>query len=335
MTTEPLLDISGLRIDFGPADAPLSAVKSADLQVAPGEVVGIVGESGSGKSLTCRAIMRLIAAPGRVSAGSVHFDGRDVLALSPAELRRYRARDVGMIFQDPFSSLNPVHRVGRQLAETLHVNRGLSRKAAAAEAVTLLDSVGIPDPERRARSYPHELSGGMRQRVMIALATSSQPRLLIADEPTTALDVTTQRQILELLARLRDEQGTSILLVSHDFGVIAQLCDRVVVMYGGHVVERGPIETIYDAPQHPYTKALLDSVPTLHATGRGERRRSIAGQPPELSETLPGCVFAPRCGYAQDVCTRRPMTLTELAPAHDCACSVLPFADVSTLGSAV
>jgi oligopeptide/dipeptide ABC transporter ATP-binding protein len=326
----PLLDISGVRIDFGPPDAPLAAVKNATLQVGAGEIVGIVGESGSGKSLTCRSVMRLVASPGRVSEGSIHFDGRDVLALSPDELRRYRARDVGMIFQDPFSSLNPVHRVGRQVAETLQLNRGLDRGAARAEAVALLDSVGIPDPERRARAYPHELSGGMRQRVMIALATSSRPRLLIADEPTTALDVTTQRQILELLARLRDENGMSILLVSHDFGVIAQLCDRVVVMYGGHVVERGPIEAIYDDPQHPYTRALLDSVPSIEPAAKGERRRSIAGQPPELAEQLPGCVFAPRCGYAEPSCTERPMTLAAVGDQHDCACGVLPFASGAT-----
>jgi oligopeptide/dipeptide ABC transporter ATP-binding protein len=328
--TNPLLDIDGVRIDFGPPDAPLAAVKNATLQVGAGEIVGIVGESGSGKSLTCRSVMRLIASPGRVSEGSIRFDGRDVLAMSPDELRQYRARDVGMIFQDPFSSLNPVHRVGQQVAETLQLNRGLDRAAARTQAVALLDSVGIPDPERRARAYPHELSGGMRQRVMIALATSSQPRLLIADEPTTALDVTTQRQILELLAKLRADNGMSILLVSHDFGVIAQLCDRVVVMYGGHVVERGPIEAIYDDPQHPYTRALLDSVPSIEPAAKGERRRSIAGQPPELAEQLPGCVFAPRCGYVESSCTERPMTLATVGHQHDCACGVLPFASGAT-----
>ncbi len=333
MTDQPLLDIEGLRVDFGSKDSPMAAVKNANLQVGAGEIVGIVGESGSGKSLTCRAVMRLIASPGRVTHGSVRFDGRDVLGMRPAELREYRARDVGMIFQDPFSSLNPLLRVGRQLEETLRVNRGLGRKAARAEAVALLDSVGIPDPERRSRAHPHELSGGMRQRVMIALATSSQPRLLIADEPTTALDVTTQRQILELLARLREEQGTSIVLVSHDFGVIAQLCDRVVVMYGGHVVERGPIEEMYAAPQHPYTKALLESVPSLVPAQPGERRRAIAGQPPELSEEIPGCVFAPRCGYAEVRCTELAMVPVEVGPAHQCACCVLPFATTGVSGA--
>lgn len=321
----PLLEIEGLRIDFGPTDAPLSAVKHADLQVGAGEIVGIVGESGSGKSLTCRAVMGLVPPPGRVGGGDVRFEGVSVPAMSTTQLRRYRASDVGMIFQDPFSSLNPVHRIGRQLTETLRVNRGLGRSEARREAIALLDGVGIPDPGRRFAAYPHELSGGMRQRVMIALATCSQPRLLIADEPTTALDVTTQRQILELLARLRDEQGTSILLVSHDFGVIAQLCDRVVVMYGGHTVERGPIEDLYDAPAHPYTKALLESVPTLEPARPGTRPSGIAGHPPELSEQISGCVFAPRCSYARPECTERAMTLAPVGPGHDCACTLLPL----------
>lgn len=326
MSADALLRIDGLRIDFGSPQKPLSGVKNTSLDVGHGEIVGIVGESGSGKSLTCRAVMRLLAANGRIGAGEIEFDGRDVLAMDETELRRYRAKDVGMIFQDPFSSLNPVHRVGRQVAETLRLNRGLSRGAAKQESIALLDSVGIPDPARRAGSYPHELSGGMRQRVMIALATASQPRLLIADEPTTALDVTTQRQILELLARLRSEHGTSILVVSHDFGVIAQLCDRVVVMYGGHVVERGPITELYENPQHPYTRALFTSVPSLEPELRGTRRKSIPGQPPELHETLPGCVFAPRCAHAEAQCTVAPMTLTASGPNHDCACVVRPFA---------
>ena len=231
-----------------------------------------------------------------------------------------------MVFQDPFSSLNPVFRVGAQVAETLRLNRGLSRAAAKEAVHELLDSVGIPDPPRRALAYPHELSGGMRQRIMIALATASQPRLLVADEPTTALDVTTQAQILALLDRLRREQGTSVLLVSHDFGVIAQVCDRVAVMYGGHVVESGPLTTLYDDPQHPYTRALLSSVPSLHAAGRTTRRTGIPGSPPELTDALPGCVFAPRCAYAEPVCTATPMALLPLSDEHGCACVVRPFA---------
>ena len=328
--TRPLLEIDGLRIEFGSTSAPLVAVKEVGVDVGSGEIVGLVGESGSGKSLTCRAVMRLLTPPGRVTSGSVTFDGRDVLAMSKSELRDFRAHDVGMIYQDPFSSLNPVFRVGTQIAETLRVNRSMSRRVATAAVDELLASVGIPDPSRRALAYPHELSGGMRQRVMIALATASQPRLLVADEPTTALDVTTQAQILELLTTLRRERGMSVLLVSHDFGVIAQVCDRVAVMYGGHIVEVGSIEAIYDNAQHPYTRALLGSVPSLESAGRGLRRSGIPGQPPELTETLPGCVFAPRCSHAEITCLESGMELMPVATGHGCACSVRPFRYVAT-----
>ena len=332
--TSPLLSIEGLRIEFGTAADPLIAVKDVGLTVGSGEIVGLIGESGSGKSLTCRSVLRLVTPPGRVTAGRVEFDGRDVLGMSARQLREFRAHDVGMIYQDPFSSLNPVFRVGAQVAETLRLNRGLSRRAAAAAVLDLLDSVGIPDPPRRALAYPHELSGGMRQRIMIALATASQPRLLVADEPTTALDVTTQAQILALLQQLRRERGMSVLLVSHDFGVIAEVCDRVAVMYGGHVVESGPLATLYEDPQHPYTRALLASVPSLHAAGRTTRRTGIAGQPPELTETLPGCVFAPRCAHAHPVCLTTPMQLVPLDPDHSCACVVRPFAALGRAGVA-
>jgi oligopeptide/dipeptide ABC transporter ATP-binding protein len=322
----PLLRIDGLRVEFGDGEAPLVAVDGAGLSVEPGEVVGLIGESGSGKSLTCRAVMRLIPRPGRITAGEIEFDGRDVLAMSAHELREFRARDAGMIYQDPFSSLNPVHRIRDQIAETLSVNLGMGKAEARAHAVELLDGVGIRDPERRALSYPHELSGGMRQRVMIALATASRPRLLLADEPTTALDVTTQAQILALLLRLRAERGMAVLLVSHDFGVIAQVCDRVAVMYAGHVVETGPMETLYTNPQHPYTRALLESVPELESAGRRTRRPGIAGVPPELTDVLPGCVFMPRCRYAQPSCAEISMELQPVSAGHDTACPVRPFA---------
>jgi oligopeptide/dipeptide ABC transporter ATP-binding protein len=322
----PLLRIDGLRVEFDGGDVPLVAVDGAGLRVEPGEVVGLIGESGSGKSLTCRSVMRLIPRPGQITAGEIEFDGRDVLAMSGKELREFRAHDAGMIYQDPFSSLNPVYRIRDQIAETLRVNLGMDKGEARTHAVELLDGVGIRDPERRALSYPHELSGGMRQRVMIALATASRPRLLLADEPTTALDVTTQAQILALLLRLRAERGMAVLLVSHDFGVIAQVCDRVAVMYAGHVVETGPMETLYTNPQHPYTRALLESVPELESAGRRTRRPGIAGVPPELSEVLPGCVFMPRCRHAQPSCAEISMELQPVSAGHETACPVRPFA---------
>ena len=242
------------------------------------------------------------------------------------ELRGFRAHDVGMIFQDPFSSLNPVFRIGHQVAETLRVNFGLEKAEARARAVALLHDVGIPDPERRALSYPHEFSGGMRQRVMIALATASQPRLLLADEPTTALDVTTQAQILDLLVRMSREREMAMLLVSHDFGVIAQVCDRVAVMYGGHIVETGPIEAIYNRAQHPYTRGLLESIPRLESAGRATRLPVIPGVPPDPTESLEGCVFMPRCRYAQAGCDTVSMLLEPVSPGHKTACPVRPFA---------
>lgn len=270
-----LLSIRNLCVEFGTTKLPVPVVKDVNLTVENGEVMGLVGESGSGKSLTSRAVMRLIQYPGRIRAEDLRFDGRDVLSMTSRELRRFRARDVGMVFQDPFSSLNPVYRVGAQISETLRCNLGLDRAAARREGIALLERVGIPRPDRNYLSYPHELSGGMRQRVMIALATASKPRLLLADEPTTALDVLTQKQILELLAEMRRDLGMSMVLVSHDFGVIAQMCDKVAVMYDGTIVETGPVGQIYDSPQHPYTKSLLAAVPQLEwdpagITGRRE-----------------------------------------------------------------
>jgi oligopeptide/dipeptide ABC transporter ATP-binding protein len=321
-----LLEIESLRVEFPGEEGPLFAVKGVDLAIEPGETVGLVGESGSGKSLTCRAVMRMVPEPGSIAGGSVRFEGEDVLAMSRSKLRDLRSHSIGMIYQNPFGSLNPVMRAGAQIAETLRVNRGLSRREAHGEAIALLDRVGIEDPERRYRSYPHELSGGMGQRVMIAIATASNPRLMLADEPTTALDVTTQAQILKLLAQMRAEQGVAMLLVSHDFGVIAQACDRVAVMYGGHVVETGPVETIYHEPEHPYTRALLDSVPELDSAGNVRRRAALAGHPPELTDVIPGCVFAPRCEHARPECKTVSMKLEGLGGGHSTACPVRPFA---------
>jgi oligopeptide/dipeptide ABC transporter ATP-binding protein len=325
MSAAALLTVEGLRVEFGSEDRPLAAVKDVSLSVGSGEIVGLIGESGSGKSLTCRSVMRLIHRPGRIAGGIIQFDGRDVLAMTAAELRNFRAHDAGMIYQDPFSSLNPVFRIGAQVSETVRANLGMNKTQARTHAIELLDGVGIPDPERRALAYPHELSGGMRQRVMIALATASRPRLLLADEPTTALDVTTQAQILALLQRLRAERQMAVLLVSHDFGVIAQVCDRVAVMYGGHIVESAPIATIYSDAQHPYTRALLESVPELESAGLAKRRAGIPGTPPELTDVPEGCVFAPRCRYAQPTCESVTMETEQVAPNHETACPVRPF----------
>ncbi|HEY2480120.1 MAG TPA: ABC transporter ATP-binding protein [Solirubrobacterales bacterium] len=327
-----LLEIEDLRIEFPGEEGQLVAVKGVDLAVEQGEVLGLVGESGSGKSLTCRAVMQMVPEPGAISAGAIRFDGEDVLSLGKSKLRDFRAHSVGMIYQNPFGSLNPTMRVGAQIAETLKVNRGMKRDAAKKEALALLERVGIEDPEHRMRAYPHELSGGMCQRVMIAIATASSPRLMLADEPTTALDVTTQAQILKLLARMRAEEGMAMLLVSHDFGVIAQACDRVAVMYGGHIVETGPVETIYHEPEHPYTRALLNSVPELDSAGNVQRRAALAGHPPELADVIPGCVFAPRCAHAKPECEAVSMKLQELRGDHATACPVRPFAGAGADG---
>lgn len=316
----PLLAIEHLRVSFRKGRRSVDAVHDVSLAVGPGEVVGLVGESGSGKSLTCRAATRLIPRTGGVSGGSVRFLGRDVLTMPMAELRRMRANEIGMIFQDPFTSLNPTLRVGAQLTQTLRLNLGLSRAAADRRAGELLEQVEIPEPHARLRAYPHELSGGMRQRVMIALAIASNPALLIADEPTTALDVSTQAQVLALLARIRAERNMAILIVSHDFGVIASVCDRVVVMYGGYVVEAGPLEQVYGAPIHPYTRALLAAVPGLEVPPEGTRRPAIPGPPLGTTPYLGGCPFEPRCVVARPECTAVDMHLVDVEVGRVTAC---------------
>ncbi|HUZ55288.1 MAG TPA: ABC transporter ATP-binding protein [Streptosporangiaceae bacterium] len=318
----PLLEVERLRISFGGH----VAVHDVGLRVRRSEVVGLVGESGSGKSLTCRAVLRIVPRGGRITAGAVRFDGRDVLGLNRRELRSLRAHDIGMIFQDPFSSLNPTLRIGRQLTETLRLNAGLSSSAARHRAIDLLAQVEIPDPAARLRAYPHELSGGQRQRVMIALALAADPKLLIADEPTTALDVSTQAQVLALARRLRQDRDMSMLLVSHDFGVIADMCDRVVVVYGGFVVETGTIEEVYTAPVHPYTRALLDAVPVLHPQP-GERRRGIPGPPLGTVPYTGGCPFEPRCGFARPDCRSVDMSLQTVGATRASAC---PFVASAT-----
>jgi oligopeptide/dipeptide ABC transporter ATP-binding protein len=261
---------------------------------------------------------------------SVHFDGRDVMAMSRRALRDHRAHNVGMIFQDPFSCFNPTKRIGEQVAETLRVNAGTDTSAARARAIELLESVEIDRPEQRYRAFPHELSGGMRQRVMIAIAISAGPRLLIADEPTTALDVTTQAQILTLIEQRRRDLNMAVLLVSHDFGVIAQACQRVAVMYGGYVVEAGPVAEICARPQHPYTRALLESIPSLESAGHHVRRDGIPGQPPTAGEMGPGCPFANRCGFARPECAGVEMSLEVVGDAHTTACPFVRSVSVTS-----
>jgi oligopeptide/dipeptide ABC transporter ATP-binding protein len=289
----PLLVVKGLRTSFHTRDGIVRAVDGIDFSVDRGEIMGLVGESGCGKSVTSLSIMRLIASPGRIEAGEVQFDGRDLLKLRPDEMRHLRGNRITMIFQQPTSSLNPVWDVGRQIGEVLELHRNMSRRAARDRATELLRMVGIPDPDRRLRSYPHELSGGMAQRVMIAMALACEPELLIADEPTTALDVTIQAQILDLIRTLRDETGTAVILITHDLGVVAETCDRVAVMYAGEIVEQTDVTTLFRRPMHPYTHGLIGSIPVV-----GDLREELAvipGNVPNLIDLPKGCRFAPRC----------------------------------------
>lgn len=315
------LTVQGLRIAFGAGRNEQVAVHDVSLSVGRGEVVGLVGESGSGKSLTCRAIMRLLPMGGRITDGELKFGKRDLRALSKRQLRDVRQHEIGMVFQDPFTSLNPTLRIGRQLIETLRVNLGLGKTDARQRAIELLRRVEISDPKDKLRAYPHELSGGQRQRIMIALAVASNPQLLIADEPTTALDVSTQARVLDLLRELRTEREMSMLIVSHDFGVIATMCDRVVVMYGGFAVESGTTEQVYSAPEHPYTRALLAAIPTLDVAEAGVRRPAIPGPPLGTVAYEGGCPFAPRCTFARDACSTIDMQLIPISEdGHHTAC---------------
>ncbi len=301
----PVLQVDGLCVEF-PTDAgPVRAVDGVDLTVMPGETVGIVGESGSGKSVTALSVMRLLEPPGHIASGRIRFRGRDVLAMSPRELRTMRGGDVAMVFQDPMTSLNPVLRIARQLGEAMVVH-GVRPREAAKHTVSLLGRMGIQAPERAAASFPHQFSGGMRQRVVLAMGMSNAPALLLADEPTTALDVTIQAQILDLLRAMNKEYGTAIVLISHDLGVIAGICARVVVMYGGEVVEEGSTESVLAEPRHPYTWALMNAVPRLDAAAGHKRLNSIEGMPPDPLAMPAGCRFAPRCPFRQPVCDRHP-----------------------------
>ena len=296
--TEPLLAIRDLTVEFGTEDGVVRAVSGVSYDVFPGETVGVVGESGSGKSVSVMSLLGLIPQPpGRITAGSASFEGRDLLRMGKRALRELRGGDVAMIFQDPMTSLNPVLSIGDQIGEAIRVhNPGVKDDAAKKKVIDLLTLVGVPNPDQRLRQFPHEFSGGMRQRAMIAMAIANEPKLLIADEPTTALDVTIQAQIIEVLKAAQHETHAATILITHDLGLVAELCDRVVVMYGGRVVEAGDIYTIFANPRHPYTIGLMDSLPKL--IGEDEMLRPITGQPPSLINLPPGCAFHPRCFHS-------------------------------------
>jgi peptide/nickel transport system ATP-binding protein len=317
-----LLELRDLEVAFRTRDGMVRAVNGVSFDLERGRTVGLVGESGSGKTVTSLTILGLIPSAETETGGKVLLDGVDLLELSASELRSIRGRRVAMVFQDPLSSLHPMHKVGWQIVEAIRAHERVSKRGARARAVELLRSVGIPSPASRIDAYPHELSGGTRQRVMIAMALALGPDLLIADEPTSALDVTVQSQILELLARLQQETGMALLLVSHDLGVIAEQADEVVVMYAGRIVEHGPGDAIIDSPLHPYTRGLLSSIP--HVDGpRAERLVPIPGSPPSMVQLPPGCAFHPRCALSRASCTLAVPTLAAMGPGHSIACPVV------------
>jgi oligopeptide transport system ATP-binding protein len=315
----PLLEVTDLRTSFHTRSGVYRAVDGVSFSLERGETLGIVGESGSGKSVTCYSLMGLIPQPpGRIESGRAMFDGVDLLRCSPAEARAIRGKRIAMIFQDPMTSLNPYLRVSEQLIEPLLIHEKISRPDALARALAMLEAVGINDAPRRLHQYPHEFSGGMRQRVMIAMALITRPELLIADEPTTALDVTVQAQILELIKRLQREFGMAVIFITHDLAVVSGLCDRVQVMYAGRIMERAAARELFKQPQHPYTRALQRSIPALQP--KGEALYTIPGLPPDLSAPLPGCPFAERCAAVVDACRTEPVNLVDVRPGHLSAC---------------
>jgi oligopeptide transport system ATP-binding protein len=317
----PLLSVRDLKVTFATRAGTVKAVDGVSWSVDRGETLGIVGESGSGKSVSVLAMLGLIPQPpGKVEGGSVTFDGVELIGLPKAKLLEYRGDRLAMIFQDPMTALNPVVRIGKQVGEGLRIHRRLSAKEAQAKAVELLGLVGIPNPERRARDYPHEFSGGMRQRAMIAMALACEPDVIIADEPTTALDVTIQAQILELLREIQERTGSAVVIITHDLGVVAEVADRVLCMYAGRTAEYAPAKAFYAEPRHPYTWGLMDSIPR-HDQQRGGRDLSVnRGQPPSLIRVPSGCPFHPRCDYAQPICASEIPPLVEVGPEHTAAC---------------
>jgi oligopeptide transport system ATP-binding protein len=313
-----LLEVKNLRTTFRTEDGPVTAVNGLSFSLGAGETLGIVGESGSGKSVTSLSIMRLLARNATVTADGLFFEGRNLLDASEAEMRKIRGYKIAMIFQDPMTSLNPVLTIGEQIAEAVRLHLGLNKKDARDRAVEMLEKVRIPSPRSRLGDYPHQFSGGMRQRVMIAMALSCSPQLLIADEPTTALDVTIQAQILELMNEMQAETGAAIILITHDLGVVAEVCKNVLVMYGGNMVEYGTADQIFANPRMPYTQGLLASLPRVDDT-QHRRLEPIKGQPPNLLRLPPGCAFAPRCGYRMPICVE-PVPLYDFGDGHVARC---------------
>jgi oligopeptide transport system ATP-binding protein len=314
-----LLEINHLQVSFKTYGGEVQAVRDVSFHVKHGETIAIVGESGCGKSVTAKTIMKLLPQQAEIKQGEILLNGVNLVNKKEKEMLRIRGNDIGMIFQDPMTSLNPTSKVGYQIAEGLMKHKNISKKAALDQAVHMLETVGIPQPDKRINQYPHEFSGGMRQRVMIAIALACQPKLLIADEPTTALDVTIQAQILKLMKQLQDQMDTSIILITHDLGVVAEMCDRVVVMYAGQVVESGTVREIFSSPSHPYTESLLKSVPRLDMD-RTKKLKPIIGTPPDLLDPPKGCSFFPRCEKAMRVCKDHSPTLDFIRGAQHAAC---------------
>ncbi len=319
---EPLLEIRGLKTHFATDDGMVQAVDGVDLTIGRGETLGVVGESGCGKTVTALSVLKLIAMPpGRIVAGQILWQGRDLVPLTSEELDSIRGKDIAVVFQEPMTSLNPVYTVGEQIAEVIRRHERLGRRAALERTIEMLRLVQIPNPERRVRDFPHQFSGGMRQRVMIAMALSCSPKLLIADEPTTALDVTIQAQILELLADLKSRLGMAVMLITHAMGVVAETTQRVVVMYAGKVIEEASVGQLFAHPRHPYTQGLIRSIPRVdRAATHKARLEAIAGVVPSLLNPPPGCRFAPRCRYATDICTKAVPPLREVDAGHKVAC---------------
>jgi len=317
---EPLLEVRNLRTQFFTQDGVVKAVDDVSFHIMPGETLGVVGESGCGKSITAMSIMRLIPTPpGKIVGGEILFEGEDILKMSDEEVRSIRGNKIAMIFQDPMTSLNPVLTINRQISEALELHLGMSRSQARQRSIELLKMVGIPNAEERVDQYPHQFSGGMRQRVMIAMALSCNPRLLIADEPTTALDVTIQAQILDLMRNLQQEHNTALMMITHDLGVVAGMTDRIQVMYAGHIVETAPTEELFANPRHPYTVGLLNSIPRLDAQVK-EKLQPIRGLPPDLIDLPDMCPFLPRCDYAREKCEQKNPPLLDVNERHRSAC---------------